>query len=166
MICKKVLPRVALIGCGVMVGIGSGAAAIDLGQTPASSGTGWQLPPDADDKKSPLTPDAKVIATGKSVFKDKCSKCHGASGLGDGPDADPEHREDMDLTNAEARRSQLGRSRLLQGVERPAQAEDDGVQGRIERAADLVGRRLRADAAQEVARLERHRNFTTSSPIA
>ena len=45
------------------------------------------------------TLDAKVLATGKSVFKDKCSKCHGASGLGDGPDADPEHREDMDLTN-------------------------------------------------------------------
>ena len=100
MICKMVLPRFALIACGVMVGIGSVAAAIDLGQTPGSSGTGWQLPPDADAKTSPLTPDAKVIATGKSVFKDKCSKCHGAAGLGDGPDADPEHREDMDLTNA------------------------------------------------------------------
>ena len=33
------------------------------------------------------------------MFKDKCTKCHGAAGLGDGPDADPEHREDMDLTN-------------------------------------------------------------------
>jgi mono/diheme cytochrome c family protein len=99
MICKKVLPRLVLIGCGVMVGIGSAAAAIDSGQAPASSATGWQLPPDADAKKSPLTPDAKVIATGKSVFKDKCTKCHGSSGLGDGPDADPEHREDMDLTN-------------------------------------------------------------------
>ena len=26
-------------------------------------------------------------------------KCHGQAGLGDGPDADPEHREHMDLTN-------------------------------------------------------------------
>jgi mono/diheme cytochrome c family protein len=33
------------------------------------------------------------------VFKDKCVKCHGPGGLGDGPDADPEYREDMDLTN-------------------------------------------------------------------
>ena len=99
MICKMVLPRFALIACGILVGIGSVAAAVDLGQAPGGSGTGWQLPPDADAKKSPLTPDAKVIATGKSVFKDKCTKCHGASGLGDGPDADPEHREDMDLTN-------------------------------------------------------------------
>ena len=81
MICKKVLPRLVLLACGGMVGIGSVAGAIDLGQAPASSGTGWQLPPDADGKKSPLTPDAKVIATGKSVFKNKCTKCHGASGL-------------------------------------------------------------------------------------
>ena len=48
MICKKVLPRLVLTGCGFLVGMGSVAAAIDLGQTPASSGTGWQLPPDAD----------------------------------------------------------------------------------------------------------------------
>ena len=41
-----------------------------------------------------------MLATGKSVFKDKCQKCHGPGGIGDGPDADPEHREDMDLTNA------------------------------------------------------------------
>ena len=67
------------------------------GQT--GTGTGWQLPPDAEAKKSPLEVDAKVLATGKAVFKDKCVKCHGPGGLGDGPDADPEHREDMDLTN-------------------------------------------------------------------
>lgn len=99
MICKDVLPRFALIACGVMAGIGGVAAAVDSRQAPPNSATGWQLPPDADARKSPLTVDDKVIAAGKSVFKNKCSKCHGASGLGDGPDADPEHREDMDLTN-------------------------------------------------------------------
>jgi mono/diheme cytochrome c family protein len=61
---------------------------------------GWTLPPDAQQKKSPLTADAKTLALGKSVFKNKCQKCHGANGLGDGPDADPDHQEDMDLTNA------------------------------------------------------------------
>jgi mono/diheme cytochrome c family protein len=65
----------------------------------ARSNSGWQLPPDADAKKSPLEADAKTLATGKSVFKDKCTKCHGQAGLGDGPDADPEHSEHMDLTN-------------------------------------------------------------------
>ena len=63
------------------------------------SNSGWQLPPDAETKKSPLQADAKTLATGKAVFKDKCTKCHGQAGLGDGPDADPEHREHMDLTN-------------------------------------------------------------------
>jgi mono/diheme cytochrome c family protein len=79
-----------------------GVVAAKTQQPPAQpSGTpsGWQLPPDADTKKSPLTVDDKVLAAGKAIFKDKCSKCHGSSGLGDGPDADPDHREDMDLTN-------------------------------------------------------------------
>jgi len=61
---------------------------------------GWTLPPDAEQKKSPLTVDAKVLAAGKTVFKNKCQRCHGASGLGDGADADPDHQADMDLTNA------------------------------------------------------------------
>ena len=39
---------------------------------------GWTLPPDAEQKKSPLTADAKVLAAGKTVFKNKCQKCHGA----------------------------------------------------------------------------------------
>jgi len=63
--------------------------------------TGWTLPPDAATTKSPLTVDAKVLATGKSIFKEKCQKCHGASGKGDGPDADPDAQEDMDLTRAD-----------------------------------------------------------------
>ena len=59
---------------------------------------GWTIPPDAEQKKNPLTVDAKVLAQGKSIFKNKCQKCHGPEGRGDGPDADPEHQEDMDLT--------------------------------------------------------------------
>ena len=62
--------------------------------------SGWTVPPDAEQKKSPLTVDAKVLAQGKTVFKSKCQKCHGTAGLGDGPDADPDHQEDMDLTRS------------------------------------------------------------------
>jgi mono/diheme cytochrome c family protein len=97
--------RLVIIGCGVVLACGvvltmSGAAAatiIDVGQTGTNSG--WQLPPDADAKKSPVQVDDKVLAAGKSVFKNKCAKCHGPGGLGDGEDADPDHREHMDLTN-------------------------------------------------------------------
>ena len=69
-------------------------------QQPARSGSGWQLPADADTTKNPLTVDAKLLATGKAIFKENCQKCHGASGRGDGPDADPDAAEDMDLTRA------------------------------------------------------------------
>jgi mono/diheme cytochrome c family protein len=96
------MQRVAIvIGATAMaLGVAAGSAATMAQGGGAQTGSGWQLPADADAKKSPLTVDAKVVASGRAVFKDKCVKCHGASGIGDGPDADPEHREDMDLTNA------------------------------------------------------------------
>ena len=62
--------------------------------------SGWQIPSEADTVKSPLTVDDKVLAKGKAVFKDKCERCHGPAGLGDGPDADPDAMGDMDLTVA------------------------------------------------------------------
>lgn len=70
-------------------------------QAQSKSASGWTLPPEAETTKNPLPVDAKLLATGKSIFKDKCQKCHGASGKGDGPDADPDAQEDMDLTRAD-----------------------------------------------------------------
>ena len=63
------------------------------------SASGWQLPPDAAETKNPLTVDAKLVATGKAVYKESCQKCHGPAGRGDGPDADPD-ADNMDLTDA------------------------------------------------------------------
>ena len=78
------------------------ALAARQGAKPAAgSGSGWTLPPEAQTTKNPLTVDTKLLATGKAIFKDKCQKCHGASGKGDGPDADPDAQEDMDLTRAD-----------------------------------------------------------------
>jgi mono/diheme cytochrome c family protein len=76
----------------------AGAAGTPLAQRAQSSG-GWQIPSEALQTKNPLNVDDKVLASGKKVFGDKCKKCHGSAGLGDGPDADPEHAEDMNLTN-------------------------------------------------------------------
>ena len=61
--------------------------------------TGWILGEDADTKTNPLTADAATLAAGKAIYKDKCQRCHGPGGLGDGPDSEPDAREDMDLTN-------------------------------------------------------------------
>jgi len=40
------------------------------------------------------------MEAGKTLFKKQCERCHGPGGKGDGPDADPDLQEDMDLTNA------------------------------------------------------------------
>jgi len=78
----------------------SGVAATAFARVSGVQNTaGWTLPADADDKKNPLPIDERLLATGKAVFKDKCERCHGPGGLGDGPDADPD-AADMDLTNA------------------------------------------------------------------
>ena len=72
--------------------------ALGSSNVPQATPTGWILGDDADTKKNPLTADEATLATGKSLFKDKCQRCHGPGGLGDGPDAEPDATE-MDLTN-------------------------------------------------------------------
>jgi mono/diheme cytochrome c family protein len=88
----------ALVACGLAGGIVAGSLSPVLAARQTQSG--WQLPPDAASKKSPLTVDEKVLAMGKAVYKDQCGRCHGPSGLGDGPDADPDVRDEMNLTSA------------------------------------------------------------------
>jgi mono/diheme cytochrome c family protein len=98
---------IVILGLAVVTVTAAVAAGRDPNQNPKPAPTakpaanaGWQLPPEAEETKNPLEADPKVIATGKAVYEDKCQRCHGPGGLGDGPDADPDHREDMDLTNA------------------------------------------------------------------
>ncbi len=88
------------MGICIAVLAGTAAAWSAPGQTakPAQP-AGWTLPPNAAETKNPHTVDDKLIASGRAVFKDKCQRCHGPAGRGDGPDADSEHQEDMDLTN-------------------------------------------------------------------
>jgi mono/diheme cytochrome c family protein len=96
MIVRWVMAVLVAVTCTV-IGL---AARQPQPQQPARRGaTGWDLPADADTTKNPLTVDAKVLASGKTLYTDKCRRCHGPTGVGDGPDADPDHREDMDLTN-------------------------------------------------------------------
>ena len=96
-----------LAGIAVAAAVAAGAATVAArapqdkpAAQPTANPNGWQIPPDAAEKKSPLTADDKILAAGKAVFTDKCKRCHGPSGLGDGPDADPDSRQDMDLTVA------------------------------------------------------------------
>ena len=97
----RTVGSVILVGTLAVAAVSISAAVSGSAQDnpAASSPSGWQLPPDAAATRNPLTVDDAVLATGKAVFKDKCQKCHGPAGLGDGPDADPDAQEDMDLTN-------------------------------------------------------------------
>ena len=77
------------------------AASLQARQAPAQPRDGgWTIPPDADQEKNPVAGDAKAIASGKELFGKKCQRCHGPQGKGDGPDADPDNQQDMDLTVA------------------------------------------------------------------
>ena len=85
----------------LMLGLAITISARDISvQTKPAQPSGWTLPEDAEATKNPLTVDDKLLANGRAVYKDKCQRCHGPGGLGDGPDADPDVREDMDITNA------------------------------------------------------------------
>lgn len=83
--------------------LGGGAIAIVLAlgspALHAQQPRGWQLPADAEEKKNPHPVDDALLATGRGLYKDKCARCHGPGGLGDGPDADPDARKEMDLTD-------------------------------------------------------------------
>lgn len=94
--------RAVMLSLMIMAAVLPATAALKTRQTaPAAKPEpgGWELPPTADDEKSPLEVTPVVLKTGEALFKKKCERCHGPEGKGDGPDADPEHMADMDLTN-------------------------------------------------------------------
>ena len=91
----------------------------------------------------------RLLAAGKAIFKEKCQKCHGPGGKGDGPDADPDAQEDMDLTNPKrAARNTDGVVfyKVWNGRKKPKMpAQKD----ELTKEQIWVGRRLRADAAED-----------------
>jgi mono/diheme cytochrome c family protein len=70
-----------------------------VASTETASVQGWKIPATAKEEKSPLTIDDTLLAAGKKLFAQKCQRCHGPEGKGDGPDADGDHADHMDLTN-------------------------------------------------------------------
>lgn len=70
-----------------------------VASTETASPQGWKIPPTAKEEKNPLTVDEALLAAGKKLFLQKCQRCHGPEGKGDGPDADSDHIDHMDLTN-------------------------------------------------------------------
>ncbi len=48
----------------------------------------WQASPEARKMKNPVAPNAENLAAARAIFMDKCAKCHGDKGAGDGPEAE------------------------------------------------------------------------------
>jgi mono/diheme cytochrome c family protein len=93
---SRTIVTVVCLGAGIYIG----ALASLLFAQAKPNPSGWQIPPDAETLKNPLPVDDTLLAAGKAIFKDKCERCHGPAGRGDGPDADPDAMGDMDLTVA------------------------------------------------------------------
>lgn len=47
----------------------------------------WVAPAAQAQKKNPISADARSIDAGRKIYMQRCAKCHGEKGNGDGPDA-------------------------------------------------------------------------------
>jgi mono/diheme cytochrome c family protein len=61
---------------------------------------GWTIPEGAAKEPNPIAASPEVVEKGKKIYEKNCQKCHGKSGKGDGPDADPDMPPD-DFTDPE-----------------------------------------------------------------
>lgn len=72
-------------------------ATIETGAQGATDG--WRISRDAATAVNPIPLTPAHLTKGQELFKSKCQRCHGSTGIGNGPDADPEHSPG-DLTDA------------------------------------------------------------------
>ena len=74
-----------VLGPTAGIEIAKGAA-----QAPDGS-DGWQIPDRAATERNPEPENPATLGRGRSLYKSKCQRCHGADGSGNGPEADPDH---------------------------------------------------------------------------
>jgi mono/diheme cytochrome c family protein len=84
----------------VLALVGLSSAWLDAQAPGARNPDTWHIPANAEAEQNPLEASARVLGEGKKVYGEQCRRCHGESGKGDGPDADPE-RKPADLTRAD-----------------------------------------------------------------
>lgn len=76
--------------------------AVAAAQEPSPDGgnrRGWTIPAGAAQEPNPIAVTPEILAKGKQVYGKTCENCHGKTGTGDGPDADPDSPPG-DLTDA------------------------------------------------------------------
>jgi mono/diheme cytochrome c family protein len=75
-----------------------GALAIAVAGPVVSAQNSWSIPAGGAEEKNPNTVNADMVKKGEALFMSKCSRCHGRTGMGDGPDGDPQNLP-ADLTD-------------------------------------------------------------------
>ncbi len=74
----------------VLLALTAGGAAALRATGQAGDSQGWQIPATAAAEVSPVPGTPAALARGAELYKSKCQKCHGATGKGNGPEADPD----------------------------------------------------------------------------
>jgi mono/diheme cytochrome c family protein len=97
--------RFVIGSMGLALGL---VAAIATAQESGGSRRGWTIPPGAAQEPNPVAASPEVLAKGQKLYEDGCQKCHGKSGKGDGPDADPDNLPDDFTDPARAARNPDG----------------------------------------------------------
>jgi mono/diheme cytochrome c family protein len=79
----------------------AGRTSLAAGQTaPPPNADSWVVPANAATEQNPVAVNDKVLKEGLKLYGSKCERCHGSTGKGDGPDADPD-RPPADLADAD-----------------------------------------------------------------
>jgi mono/diheme cytochrome c family protein len=55
-----------------------------------SAQNSWVIPAGGANEKNPKPVNADMVKQGQALFTDNCVRCHGKTGVGDGPDGDPQ----------------------------------------------------------------------------
>jgi mono/diheme cytochrome c family protein len=82
---------IALLMCGPTMGI-------EIAKGATGPSDGWHIPEGAAAEPNPEPLTAANLTRGQCLYKAKCQRCHGAKGVGNGPESEPDHPA-ADLTD-------------------------------------------------------------------
>ena len=96
----RLLSRAGIVrAVTILLALVAGGAAAVRATGQAGDSQGWQIPSSAAGETSPVAASPAALARGADLYKSKCQKCHGVTGKGNGPDADPD-KPPGDLTDS------------------------------------------------------------------
>jgi mono/diheme cytochrome c family protein len=82
--------------------------ALLLGAAACDSGPDWGMPASARDTPNPVPPTTQNLAAAETIYADRCARCHGDRGAGDGPDASLYKPLPASLTGEQTRQTSDG----------------------------------------------------------